>query len=239
MTRKTFILLLVTGLLWNACNKDTDEIPGSGTFTDNRNDKVYEWIRIGDQVWMAENLAYLPVVSPPTEGSTTEPHYYVYGYNGSNVEEARATENYTTYGVLYNWPAAIDDESASNENPSGVQGVCPSNWHLPSETEWIELLDYLGGDTIAGGKLKEAGYDHWNGPNTAADNSSGFTALPGGYRYEGGEFGALKSFGSWWTTTENFEMIKRLSLDDDQKKAGISSYFKDGGFSVRCIKDEW
>ena len=84
--------------------------------------KVYKVVQIGNQCWMAENLAYLPSVSPPTEGSLIDPYSYVYGYEGTDINEAKTTTNYQTYGVLYNWPATLE--------------ACPSGWHLPSDAEW-------------------------------------------------------------------------------------------------------
>ncbi|MDD4178128.1 MAG: FISUMP domain-containing protein, partial [Bacteroidales bacterium] len=82
---------------------------------------------------MKENLAYLPNVSQPDDGSQTSPFYYVYGYEGFSVPEAKTTPNYQTYGVLYNWPAALT--------------ACPQGWHLPSDNEWTILTDYLGGES--------------------------------------------------------------------------------------------
>jgi len=173
----------------------------TGTFIDLRDSTEYTWIRIGYQVWMAENLKYLPSVVGPGTWSNTEPYYYVYGYDSTDVLAAKATENYTTYGVLYNWTAAMNGASSSSANPSAVQGICPDGWHLPSDAEWIQLTDYLGGWEVAGGKLKEVGTEHWNDPNAGATNESGFTALPGGSRYFG-SFEKIGNYGLWWSTTE-------------------------------------
>ena len=134
----------------------------------------YSTVLIGEQCWFAENCRYLPEVSPSSEGNETDPYYYVYGYEGTDVAAAMSTSNYATYGVLYNWPAVM------------TEGICPSGWHIPSDEEFTQLTDFLGGESVAGGKMKEAGYDHWNSPNTGATNSSGWTGLPGGYRYSGG-----------------------------------------------------
>ena len=116
-------------------------------FTDARDGTHYDAVKIGNQVWMAENLKYLPSVVGPATGSETAAYYYVYDYDGTDVMAAKATANYTTYGVLYNWPAAMN--------------ACPTGWHLPSDAEWTELTDYLGGSGVAGGKLKEIGTTHW------------------------------------------------------------------------------
>lgn len=212
----------------------------AGTFTDSRDGNEYNWVKIGDQVWMAENLAYLPSVNPVASGSedAAGSYYYVYGYDGANVADAKATANYTSYGALYNWTAAMAGESSSTSNPSGIQGVCPSGWHLPSDAEWTELTDYLGGTSVAGGKLKETGTTHWAIPNTGATNETGFTALPGGLRSNGGTFNSIRLSGYWWSATE-----------DDATNAwyrGMSYYSspvsrvnfgKEVGFSVRCVRD--
>jgi uncharacterized protein (TIGR02145 family) len=193
---------------------------------------------------MAENLAYLPSVSP-SSGSFGSPYYYVYGYEGTNVDEAKATSNYTTYGVLYSWTAAMAGATSSDSNPSGVQGVCPSSWHLPSDAEWTQLTDYLGGEGIAGGKLKEAGYAHWESPNTAATNESGFTALPGGYYYDyTGAFSDLGIFGGWWSSTENpqpshptYSFLRTMYYNSGGVSLDLGKGHKINGFSVRCVKD--
>ena len=112
-----------------------------GVFTDARDGKVYKTITIGTQTWMAENLAYLPSVSHSFTSSFDFPVYYVYGYDGNSVSAAKASANYITYGVLYNWEAA--------------KIACPSGWHLPTDAEWTILENYLG--TTAGDKLKETG----------------------------------------------------------------------------------
>src|SRR4030042_875983 len=95
-------------------------------------------------------LAYLPAVSPPASESMTDPYYYVYDYNGNSVTAAKATGNYMTYGVLYNWSAAMNGAASSIANPSGVQGVCPTGWHLPSDAEWTQLTDYLAANGHSG-----------------------------------------------------------------------------------------
>jgi len=205
----------------------------TGTFADTRDGKVYRWVKIGNQVWMAENLAYLPAVSPSSIGSDTEPYYYVYGYKGTSVSAAKATANYVTYGVLYNWPAAIQ--------------TCPSGWHLPNNAEWTELTDYLGGQSVAGGKLMAVGYDHWTSLtslNRGADNSSGFTALPGGYRDDIGKFYYIGGLGYWWSATEVgalyawFRGMGRYRAGMGRNRAILSDYYPErSGFSVRCVKD--
>jgi len=221
----------------------------TGTFTDSRDGHEYNWVKICNQVWMAENLTYLPSVSPSSAGSYTDPYYYVYGYQGSSVSEAKATSNYATYGVLYNWPATMAGASSSSTQPSGVQGVCPDGWHLPSDAEWNELEMYQGINqadadnegwrgTDEGGKIKETGTTHWNSPNTGATNESGFTALPGGTRYYYGTSVYIRRYGGWWSSTESktsYAWARGMYYD----YSTVSRYYygKTYGFSVRCVRD--
>jgi uncharacterized protein (TIGR02145 family) len=220
--------------------KPTIEETTTGTFTDTRDGKVYNWVQIGDQVWMAENLAYLPSVNRVSDGSENAAgsYYYVYGYDGTNVADAKATANYTTYGALYNWTAAMDGSNSSTANPSGVQGVCPTGWHLPSDAEWTELTDHLGGASVAGGKLKETGVTHWNSPNTGATNETGFIALPGGDRANALYFYSIGSRGYWWSATgvSTGSAWSRIVYYNDSDVGRIVDG-KELGFSVRCIRD--
>ena len=220
--------------------KPTIEETTSGTFIDSRDGNEYNWVQIGDQVWMAENLAYLPSVNMVADGSedAAGSYYYVYGYDGTNVADAKATDNYATYGVLYNLTAAMDGEASSTTNPSGIQGVCPAGWHLPSDAEWTELTEYLGGTSDAGGKLKETGTTHWNSPNTGATNETGFTALPGGYRIDNDSSGDIGYYGFWWSATgRNAADAWFRYMDYSNSSVSRSNYFKEVGFSVRCVRD--
>ena len=209
-------------------------------FTDTRDNNHYNAIKIGNQIWMAENLAYLPSVNQVADGSedAAGSYYYVYGYDGTVVADAKATTNYATYGVLYNWTAAMAGSASSSANPSGVQGVCPTGWHLPSDAEWTELTDYLGGQSIAGGKLKETGTTHWNSPNTGATNETGFTALPGGYRGNNGAFDNIGNNGNWWSATESNPINAWFrSIGYNTSSVGRNYLNKVWGISVRCVRD--
>ena len=226
--------------------KPTIEETTSGTFIDSRDGNEYNWVQIGNQVWMAENLAYLPSVNMVADGSedAAGSYYYVYGYDGTNVADAKATDNYATYGVLYNWTAAMDGEASSTTNPSGIQGVCPAGWHVPSHAEWTELTDYLGGESVAGGKLKETGTTHWASPNTGATNETGFTALPGGYRNDRGSFSDVGTFnrigsnGYWWSATEgNATIAWDLNIFLNYSYVLRFYYYEEVGFCVRCVRD--
>ncbi|HNU59751.1 MAG TPA: fibrobacter succinogenes major paralogous domain-containing protein [Aquaticitalea sp.] len=189
--------------------------------TDPRDGHHYSLVKIGSQVWMAENLKYLPGVAGPGTGSQTAPYYYVYGYDGTDVDAAKTTANYSAYGVLYNWPAAVN--------------ACPTGWHLPSDAEWTALTTYLDGD---GGKLKETGTTHWASPNTGATNQTGFTALPGGYRNSSGTFNYIGNYGYWWSATEHSETNAwSRYLGYDYNYVSRSNFDKELGFSVRCVRD--
>jgi uncharacterized protein (TIGR02145 family) len=207
-------------------------------FTDSRDGKTYKFVHIGSQVWMAENLAYLPVVNPASDGSSADPYYYVYDYNGTDVATAKASANFSTYGVLYNWPAAMAGAASSNSNPSGVQGVCPTGWHLPGDDEWTILTTYLGGESVAGGKMKETGTVHWIDPNVGATNESCFSGLPGGYRYDAGLFANYLEYGWSWSSTEGSATKAWMRLLTSPNNFIIKeNYSKSNGLSVRCVKD--
>jgi uncharacterized protein (TIGR02145 family) len=221
---------------------------------DNNN---YPVVNIGTQTWMAENLKYLPSIVGPGTGSDTTPYYYVYGYDGTNVTEAKATANYTTYGVLYNWPAAMNGAASSTANPSGVQGVCPTGWHLPSDAEWTSMENYLitngynydgstTGNKYAKALASATGWVSYTVEGTVGNtdypakrNATGFTALPGGYRHFNGLlFLNIGSYGHWWTSSEYltfFAWFRYMYYD----YSNVYSYggAKGSGFSVRCVRD--
>jgi uncharacterized protein (TIGR02145 family) len=186
-------------------------------------DYAYQTVQIGDQCWFSENCRYLPEVSPSSAYSETDPYYYVYDYEGTDVASAMSTSNYATYGVLYNWPAVM------------TEGICPSGWHIPSDGEFTELTDFLGGESVAGGKMKEAGYDHWNSPNTGATNSSGWTGLPGGYR--SGGFSDVESLGGWWSASESGSDSWRLGMYHNLDAVNRTYDTRSFGFSARCVID--
>jgi uncharacterized protein (TIGR02145 family) len=217
-------------------NEITFTTKAGGTFTDIRDGRVYNYVIIGNQFWMEENLAYLPKVSQPSVKSFTEPMYYVNGFYNSSLNEAKATNNYKIYGVLYNWPAAMNGASSSSSNPSGVQGLCPDGWHLPSGEEWIELIDYLGGESVAGDKLKATKGWKYEGNGS---NSSGFTALPAGScDYSTSSFGAMEYCGYWWSTTEFDAKNAWMNyINCYDTKAAYVNTSKSIGKSVRCIRD--
>jgi uncharacterized protein (TIGR02145 family) len=225
--------------------------PCPATFTDARDSNTYIAIQFGNQCWMAENLAYLPSVVGSITGSDTTPYYYAYGYQSTSVTAAKSEPNYTIYGVLYNWPAAMNGSSSSSSNPSGVQGVCPAGWHLPSDDEWKELEMHLGMSQTEANSTGWRGTDQGSqlagnaslwGSGSLTSNSafgtSGFTALPGGYRSNGGYFNNIRLSGTWWSSTEyssSYACYRTLLYS--YTEVGRGSDYKENGFSVRCVRD--
>ncbi len=135
----------------------------SDLFTDTRDGKAYKTVKIGDQVWFAENLAYLPEISKVKDDySKTEPRYYVYDYTGTDIAEAKATANFQKCGVLYNWAAAGGYEASNefDENHPDVQGPCPDGWHIPVASEWNELFTFVS-DRIPDSEAASS----WQGDN--------------------------------------------------------------------------
>jgi uncharacterized protein (TIGR02145 family) len=199
-----------------------------------RDNKNYKAVKIGTQWWMAENLAYLPKVSPPSAGSDTAKYYYVYDYSGTDVSVAKASSNYNTYGVLYNWPAA--------------KASCPTGWHLPGDDEWKQLELTLGmsqqqADTTGwrgtdqGGQMKSS--TGWNDIGNGI-NTSGFTALPAGYRYSNGSFMYIGREVCWWSSTEfssNDIWYRFVTRPTNKVQRNHKYSLRMYAWSVRCVKD--
>lgn len=187
---------------------------------------IYHTVPIGTQVWMLENLKttrYRDGISIPniTE-STSWFNLNTPGYCWYNND----ITNKNTYGALYNWYTVNSGK------------LCPTGWHVPSDAEWATLITSLGGASTAGGKMKEIGTSHWVIPNEEATNRSGFTALPGGIRYEDGSFSNVGNMGYWWSSTGNNNSALSLYLSYTFKETFNSRALIMGrGLSVRCIKD--
>ncbi len=192
----------------------------------------YETVTIGAQVWMVENLktiryndgtAIRLVTGDSAWGDDTTPGYHTaQGYCWYNNDSATYKN---PYGALYNWYAVNTGKLA------------PVGWHVPTDSEWTVLTTYLGGDTVAGGKLKEAGTAHWSAPNTGATNETGFSALPGGGR-PGGEFQGIGDYGCWWSSTAyNIGGLWERDMSSANASVGSAGGNNSSGFSVRCIKN--
>ncbi len=203
-----------------------------GQLTDGRDGQEYFYIIIGNQAWMAENLAWMPKVSPSTANSEKDPQFHVYKYMGTNIDEGKADDKYTTYGVLYNWPAAMNGASGSTMVTSEIQGVCPAGWHLPNDAEWTVLTDFLG--PSAGSEMKAS--SGWKIGD--AVNSSAFTALPGGYRSQNTKFYYEGSSAYFWSSSaDGSTNALYRSLDGYSDIVIRYSNSRAYGYSVRCLRD--
>ena len=211
----------------------------SGLLVKDYDGNLYGTVKIGDQIWMTENLKVthypngdaIPLVTGNTAwvnlgNNNTDDAYCFYNNNSG-----------TDYGVLYTYAAAIGDNWTRDNKAN--QGVCPDGWHLPSDAEWTVLTNYLGGASVAGGKMKETGTTHWSSPNTGATDESGFTALPGGIRNSNnGGFSSQGYLGYFWSATENgatYTWYRFLFYNNSNVNRNLN--YKSHGFSVRCLRD--
>jgi len=211
---------------------------------------IYYSVVIGEQTWMQSNLNVthyadgtpLLVVNENSIWESMSIDQKACGWMDNNPD------NGEFYGALYTWNASTNGGSSSS-NPSYLQGICPSGWHLPSDVEWKQLELYLGMSqeevddisyrgTDEGGKLKETGSDHWHSYNTEATNETGFTARGAGHRNSSGSFGDFHNYGDFWTATEEsaFWAWER-SLFAGGAQIIRNDGYKKSGSSVRCVKD--
>ncbi|MFA4839383.1 MAG: fibrobacter succinogenes major paralogous domain-containing protein [Candidatus Neomarinimicrobiota bacterium] len=205
----------------------------TGTVTDIEGN-VYQTIKIGNQWWMAENLKVTHYRNGNAIPNITDRLWNVNPdkrwsnlNTGAYCNYANDVNNVTTYGRLYNWYAIKDNRN-----------IAPTGWHVPTDTEWQILVDYLGGYAVAGGKMKEAGTTHWNSPNTGATNASGFFALPGGDRYGVGNYSDIGYYAGFWSSTEsNSSHTWSRYLNYSYSDVGRNGYGGQDGFSVRCVGD--
>jgi uncharacterized protein (TIGR02145 family) len=228
-----------------------DDFECGETFVDVRDGKVYTSLQMGNQCWMGENLKWLPEVSPHMAGSNTEPRYYVHGYTGTSVEVAMEQSTYITYGVLYNWTAAMGGAPTSDAVPSGVQGACPAGWHLPSDAEWNLLEVHLGMDPVdalgsnyrgTNEASKMAGsFGLWTNGQLRNDpefGTSGLNFRPGGARLPNATYIALNGGARWWSSTQlNVGNVHIRLFSFVNSRVARNSLEKSSGFSVRCVKD--
>ena len=180
------------------------------------------------QRWMTKNLDVatyrngdpIPRVDDATAWAALTTGAYCYFDNDSFSYAAR-------YGKLYNWYAVNDS-----------RGLAPEGWYIPTDFEWTTLGTCLGGSALAGGPMKDIGTTIWDPPNTGATNLSGFTGLPGGYRFDTGVFAGISTYGLLWSSTENDAVTgwnRNLNFNDDDLSRASSN--KQFGFSVRCLRD--
>jgi len=203
---------------------------------DSRDGKKYGTVLIGEQCWMSQNMDVGTMISarsatqPPTNNRTIEK--YCYGNDPSKCD---------VYGGLYLW-----DEAMQGVTTEGAQGVCPDGWHIPTDAECTTLTDYLGGESVAGGKMKSTGTiglgtGLWYTPNTEATNETGFTGLPSGTRvYPSGPFDYLGYYGYSWTSTEHSNLSHAWTRTLSYNYGTVYTTYNDKtyGFPVRCLKDD-
>jgi uncharacterized protein (TIGR02145 family) len=210
--KKLLLFSVFINLISPSYNQTVTDIDGN----------VYNTVTIWTQVWMKENLK----TTKYNDGTSiaafpiydTTPSYSWYDYDPVNLN---------TYGALYNQYTVISGK------------LCPTGWHIPSDNEWTTLTDYLGGDSVAGGKLKEIDTVHWVSPNTGATNESGFTALPGGYRFTNKFCFDMGSHGYWWSATVDSSsgnlFCRSMSSNSSnvQRPLPHQNYI---WYSVRCLE---
>lgn len=208
-------------------------------FVDNRDNRKYKWVKIGEQIWMAENVKYLPTIYNEPIRSLNNPRYYVYKYLGNDTNEARDLENFKTYGVLYNWSAA--------------KKACPNGWHIPSDAEWENLAKTISRNNGGYSKLLtdnkswekvgahlKSNSTLWRYNPTLNINDYEFSALPAGYTdFDNIEyFYALRNAAGFWSTLElENEYIWGRMVVDSNSDFLKKIFSKEEGYSLRCIRD--
>jgi len=212
------------------CNPLT--LDEDGDFYNDIEGNEYKVVQIGNQIWMAENLRTTTykdgtpvpnVVENSDWSNLSSPAYSWYENNYADYGE--------TYGVLYNWHTVDTGKLA------------PEGWHIPSVEEWAILTNHVGGELVAGGKLKEIGFEHWNSPNIDATNEYGFTALGAGYRSKDGSFVHNKNESLWWASTpspssgSNGSWVYWMGNGTGQVYISAGADNRNYGYSIRCIKD--
>ncbi len=216
-------MVLVIILVFSACEKEENtctvkDIDGN----------CYKTVRIGSQVWFAENLRTTRFADGTQIPLITDDDEFKWCTESARCMYNNMEVYYDIFGMMYNWYAATDTCS-----------LCPDGWHVPSDEEWKILVDYLGGVDIAGGKMKAVDTVLWNSPNVGATNESGLSVLPGGFRNENGRFGGKGSLGIFWSTTVyNYNAGRILVTQANNSKAVRDFSPNMHGFYVRCLKDE-
>lgn len=184
-------------------------------------------ITIGTQKWMDNNLEITSYLNGDSIPQVTDSATWANLTTGAWCYYLNDSTNYAKYGKLYNWYAVNDS-----------RGLAPQGWHIPSDAEWTTLETYLGGQLVAGGKMKESGTLHWLTSNNGGTNNSGFSGLPGGFRYDNGVFDGINIYGSWWSSTVlDISSSYSCSLGYTSVVLGRNIMNKKNGYSIRCIKD--
>lgn len=230
------MVYLLAGILLFLINNCDQEDPGSilpvytGTVTD-IDGNTYKTIKIGDQWWMTENLRTTRYRNGDSISFVSETYEWVNADTGAYCNYGNDTGYVKTFGRLYNWHAVNDSRN-----------MAPTGWHVSSDEEWTILTAFLGGDSVAGGKIKESGYLHWASPNTGGTNESGFTAFAGGHRLgnASGAYFGLGQYGNWWSSTSGDNGDSRAwsrELGYQHAKIFMNKQDMKYGYSVRCVKN--
>lgn len=186
---------------------------------------VYRTVVIGTQVWLGENLKTTRYENGDPITEITGETEWLNQTSGAYCKYDNNLANVPVYGLLYNWYAVQD-----------TRNVCPAGWHVPSYDDWTKLVDFLEGESVAGGKMKQKGTSYWNSPNDGATDDYGFTALSSGYRL-GDTFQEPGYYAVFWSSTEaDVTDARILSLINSTRRAYLEEAYKSDGYSVRCIK---
>ncbi len=224
---------------FSPCGTTISDIDGNSSNT----------VLIGAQCWTKENLRVrrynngtsilFDATGGPGGSSTTWQNLTIGAHTIYAHDSTTTPSNRTKYGYLYNWYAAKGIYTTGNIPSTDTLNICPSGWHVPTDAEWTTLTTDLGGVSVAGGKMKSVGTAYWNSPNTDATNSSGFSALPGGYRWSTGSFFDIRGGAFFWSATENGSSYA-WGRFLDSGNGNVLRYNLDGksvGASVRCLRD--
>jgi len=233
---RTSLLMLVTLMLINSsCQKDNNNSISSPLFNSNvtygsvtdYDGNLYKTVVIGTQTWIAENLRNTHYQNGESILEVRDTTTWINLSTGAYCDYNNSSSIVATYGRLYNWYAVKDSRN-----------IAPNGWHVATEADWEVLTTYLGGESIAGGKLKEIGLTHWQSPNTGATNETGFTGLPGGFCFVDGVSFYMGSIARWWSSTkiDNTSAQGRV-MAYNSGEFHIGSYSMLFGLSVRCVKD--
>ncbi len=233
--KAALLVCIMTAVIFWGCENDpvkaepfVDHTGETGTVTD-IDGNVYSTIGIGGQIWMAQNLKaarfrngeVVPEISDNSGWQST-----IYAARCSYNNDISVSSE---YGYMYNWHAVSD-----------TRKLAPEGWHVPTDDEWDTLINWLGGPDSAGVKLKEAGFGHWAAPNEGATNESGFSAYPGGWRINMGNFYDLNTRGYWWTISNDYlpsTMATAYAMYNDSVKVEDLAVITNFGLYVRCVKD--
>ena len=194
-------------------------------------------VTIGTQTWMQKNLNVSKYRDGTPIPQVTDPKKWENLTTGAWCYYDNKTANGTIYGKLYNWYAVAGIHDTDPNTPNKI--LAPQGWHVPSDEEWTTLTTFLGGEEVAGGKMKSKGTLLWKSPNSEATNMIGFTGLPGGYYRSGWSFSGIGDVGTWWSSSEGSTTTAwcRYLYYYNGFANSFSFYNKLDGFSVRCLRD--